>query len=189
MQITKDTSSATPGAVQAGVPERENGRPLQESCAGDASQYLTFRLSREIYAVNVANIKEILEFCQVTQIPRTPDYMRGVINLRGNVVPVIDMRLKLGMPSAESTIDTCIIVMEICAGNDTMMVGALADSVLEVLELDSGAMEEAPAIGTGINSGVIKAMAKNGDDFIMILDIDEVFDLGGSTLLSESEVA
>ncbi|MSM40901.1 MAG: chemotaxis protein CheW [Geobacter sp.] len=145
-------------------------------------QYLTFKLDDETFAVDVAKVREILDFSTVTKVPQTPDFMRGVINLRGSVVPVVDMRLKFGMSETEKTVDTCIIVLEITLDNETAVVGALADSVQEVLELEPENIEPAPRIGTKLNTDFLVGMGKQNETFIMILNIDKVFtldELGG----------
>jgi purine-binding chemotaxis protein CheW len=138
-------------------------------------QCLTFKLGEEVFAVDVAKVREILDFTTVTKVPQTPDFMRGVINLRGSVVPVVDMRLKFGMTETEKTVNTCIIVMEIALEGETAVVGALADSVQEVLELEPDQIESAPRIGTKLNTDFLVGMGKHNDMFIMILNIDRVF--------------
>lgn len=141
----------------------------------EATQFLTFRLQDEIYAVDVANIREILDFTTVTKVPRTPSFMRGVINLRGNVVPVIDMKLKFGMSDTEKTVNTCIIVMEVSMDDETVVLGCLADAVQEVLDLDPEQIEPAPRIGMRLNTDFIKGMGKHNEQFIIILDITRIF--------------
>ena len=141
----------------------------------ETRQYLTFKLSDEVFAVDVARVREILEFTSITKVPQTPDYMSGVINLRGSVVPVMDMHLKYGMPPAERTVNTCIVVMEVNPEGETIVLGALADSVQEVVELESAQIEPAPKIGTRINTDFIAGMGKHNDHFIIILNIDKVF--------------
>lgn len=141
----------------------------------EATQYLTFKLQEEVFAVDVAKVREILDLVTITKVPQTPEFMRGVINLRGSVVPVVDMRLKFGLSRTESTVNTCIIVMEISLDEETTVVGALADSVQEVLELDAEQIEPAPRIGTHLNTEFIKGMGKIGEHFVMILEIDKVF--------------
>jgi purine-binding chemotaxis protein CheW len=138
-------------------------------------QYLTFKLSDEIFALDVAKVREILEITNITKVPQTPDFMRGVINLRGSVVPVIDMRLKFGMSETEQTVNTCIIVVEVNMDGDTTVLGALADSVQEVVEMGPESIEEAPHIGTKLNADFIRGMGKVDSRFVMILDIDKVF--------------
>lgn len=138
-------------------------------------QYLTFKLSDEVFALDVAKVREILEITRITKVPQTPDFMRGVINLRGSVVPVIDMRLKFGMSPTEQTVNTCIIVVEVQLEGDTVILGALADSVQEVVELDPEQIEAAPHIGTRLNTDFIRGMGKHDSRFVIILDIDRVF--------------
>ncbi|MBW4056585.1 MAG: purine-binding chemotaxis protein CheW [Proteobacteria bacterium] len=138
-------------------------------------QYLTFKLADEVFALDVAKVREILEITTITKVPQTPDFMRGVINLRGSVVPVIDMRLKFGMSATEQTVNTCIIVVEITMDGDTTVLGALADSVQEVVEMEPESIEPAPHIGTKLNTDYIKGMGKVDSRFVMILDIDKVF--------------
>jgi purine-binding chemotaxis protein CheW len=138
-------------------------------------QYLTFKLGDEVFALDVAKVREILEFTSITKVPQTPKFMRGVINLRGSVVPVIDLRLKFGMSVTERTVNTCIIVVEVRLEDETVILGALADSVQEVVEMEPGQIEAAPHIGTRLNTEFIRGMGKVDGRFIMILDIDKVF--------------
>ena len=138
-------------------------------------QYLTFKLADEVFALDVAKVREILEIATITKVPRTPEFMCGVINLRGSVVPVIDLRLKFGMSRTERTINTCIIVVEVRMQDETVVLGALADSVQEVVEMEPEQIEAAPHIGTQLNTDFIRGMGKHDGRFIMILDIDRVF--------------
>ncbi len=138
-------------------------------------QYLTFKLADEVFAVEVGKVREILDYTPITKVPRTPEFMSGVINVRGSVVPVIDMRLKFGMTRTEQSVDTCIIVLEITLDQETTILGALADSVQEVIELEPEQIEPAPHIGGRIRTEFIKGMGKRDSSFIMILDIDKVF--------------
>ncbi|MFP4509906.1 MAG: chemotaxis protein CheW [Spirochaetota bacterium] len=139
------------------------------------NQYLTFTLDGEQYAVEVAKVKEVLEFTELTKVPRTHDFMRGVINLRGSVVPVVDLRLKFDMGRTEQTIDTSIVVMEVGIDNETVVIGTLADSVQEVIGLNDQQIEAAPKIGTAIDNKFIDGIGKLDDRFIIILDIDRIF--------------
>ena len=141
----------------------------------ETRQYLTFNLGEESFALDVAHVREILEFTTVTKIPQTPEFMRGVINLRGSVVPVMDMRVKFNLSMVEKTVDTCIIVVEVSLGEETTILGALVDSVQEVFELEPDQIEPAPKIGTGFKTEFIKGMGKRDERFIIILDIDRVF--------------
>ena len=141
----------------------------------DTRQYLTFKLNEEVFAVDVAQVREILDYIKITKIPQTPEFMRGVINLRGSVVPVVDMNMKFGMNGTEKTVNTCIVVMEVTVEENTLVIGALVDSVQEVFEIESENIEPAPKIGTKLKTEFIKGMGKREENFIIILDIDKVF--------------
>ncbi|MEI7638294.1 MAG: chemotaxis protein CheW [Syntrophus sp. (in: bacteria)] len=141
----------------------------------ETTQYLTFKLEEEVFAVDVAKIREILDFTLATKVPGTPEFMRGVINVRGNVVPVVDMRLKFGLSMTEKTVDTCIVVMEIAVEDDKTILGALVDSVQEVFELEANQIEPPPRIGSRWRTEFIKGIGKRNEELIIILDIDRVF--------------
>lgn len=141
----------------------------------EATQHLTFKLDAEIFALDISKVREVLEYTKVTKVPQTPDFMRGVINLRGSVVPVVDLRLKFGMTETEKTVNTCIIIVEVDVDGEKTVLGALADSVQEVLELEPSEIEPAPRIGMRLNTEFIKGMGKHNNEFIIILDIDRVF--------------
>jgi purine-binding chemotaxis protein CheW len=141
----------------------------------ETRQYLTFKLGDEVYATDVSKVREVLDFTAVTKIPRTPDFMSGVINLRGNVVPVVDLRLCFEMSKTEKTVNTCIVVVEMLLEGESTVIGALADSVEEVIDLEPDQIQPAPKMGTQIRTDFIKGMGKRDSQFIMILDIDRVF--------------
>jgi purine-binding chemotaxis protein CheW len=141
----------------------------------DTRQYLTFKLGEEVFAIDVSKVREVLDFTTITKIPRTPDFMSGVINLRGNVVPVVDLRLCFEMSKTEKTVNTCIVVMEMLIEGESTVIGALADSVEEVIDLEPDQIQPAPRMGTQIRTDFIKGMGKREAQFIMILDIDRVF--------------
>ncbi len=141
----------------------------------EARQYLTFQMEEEIFALDVGKVREILDYTNITKVPQTPDYMKGVINLRGSVVPVVDMRLKFNMAAQDRTVDTCIIVVEITIDKEQTILGALVDSVQEVFELEPSQVEPAPRIGTKLNTDFILGMGKRDEHFVIILDIDKVF--------------
>jgi purine-binding chemotaxis protein CheW len=141
----------------------------------ETRQYLTFKLGDEIFATDVAKVREVLDFTTITKIPRTPDFMSGVINLRGNVVPVVDLRLCFEMSKTEKTVNTCVVVVEMLLDGEATVIGALADSVEEVIDLEPEQIEPAPKIGTQIRTDFTKGMGKRDAQFIMILDIDRIF--------------
>ncbi len=138
-------------------------------------QVLTFRLGEEVFAVDIMSVREVLDFTKITKVPQTPEFMRGVINLRGNVVPVIDLKLKFGMEKTTQTVNTCIIIVEVLIDGESTVLGALADSVQEVVDFEGAQIEDVPKIGTRLNTKFINGMAKKNDNFVIILNIDEVF--------------
>ena len=153
----------------------------------ETTQFLTFKLDEEVFALDIGKVREVLDFTSITKVPRTPDFMRGVINLRGTVVPVVDLRLKFGMSKTENTLNTCIIIVEVTVDNETTILGALADSVQEVLDLEPGHIEPAPKIGTRLNTEFIKGMGKRDSRFIIILDIDKVFSVDELALAQKTQ--
>lgn len=147
---------------------------MAESVAGN--QYLTFKLENEYYALNVGRVQEVLELSQVTKIPRMPDYMKGVVNIRGRVLPVVDLRLKFGMPEAEDTVDTAIIVAEVSAGESTVTVGCRADAVDQVVDIAPENVQPAPRVGTSVSAEFIEGIGKLDEQFVILLDVDAVFE-------------
>jgi purine-binding chemotaxis protein CheW len=157
----------------------------------ETGQYLTFILDEEVFALDITTVREVLDFTKITKVPQTPDFMMGVINLRGSVMPVVDMRLKFGLSKTELTVNTCIIIVEIELDGEITMLGALVDSVQEVIELDPEHIEPPPRLGTRLNTKFIKGMGKQDDRFLIIVEIDKVFsveelaiaqDMGGEQL-------
>jgi purine-binding chemotaxis protein CheW len=157
--------------------------------SNQSNQYLTFKLGEEVFALEIVKVREVLDFSRVTKVPQTPPFMRGVINLRGSVVPVVDMNLKFGMPATEKTVNTCIVIAEIEVDGETTVVGALADSVQEVLDLEPGQIEPAPKIGTRLNTDFIKGMGRQDDEFLIILDIDKVFSAEEITMIDAASTS
>lgn len=139
------------------------------------NSYLSFSLDRECFGVNVSKVIEILEVPHITKIPKAPSFMRGVINLRGTVLPVVDIRLKFGLAPKADTINTCIIVFNISLGQETVMVGALVDAVQEVFEMKEADMQPAPSMGGRYKSEFIRGMAQRDEAFIMMLQVDKIF--------------
>ncbi|MCP3890391.1 MAG: chemotaxis protein CheW [Desulfobulbaceae bacterium] len=153
----------------------------------EMNQYLTFKLDEEVFGLAIGKVREVLDFTTVTRVPQTPAYMRGVINLRGSVVPVIDLNLKFGMKPTEKTVNTCIIIAEIVMDGEVTVLGALADSVQEVVELEPDQIEPAPKIGTNLNTEFIKGMGKHGEIFVILLDIDKVFSFEELTMVQGTD--
>lgn len=148
---------------------------MSSAMINETRQYLTFKLNEETFGVDVAQVREILDYIKITKVPQTPDFMCGVINLRGSVVPVVDMNMKFGMIKTERTVNTCIVVVEVILNEEKTILGALVDSVQEVFEIEPKNIEPAPKIGTKLKTEFIQGMGKQDDKFIIILDIDKVF--------------
>jgi purine-binding chemotaxis protein CheW len=145
------------------------------------SQFLTFKLDQELFAVDVSQIREVLEYSTVTKLPGTPDFMRGVLNLRGDVVPVVDLRMKLGLGMSTQTVDTCVVISDIAVDGERTVVGALVDSVQEVIDLDAASLVPPPRMGSRVDASAIRGMGPRRDEhFIMVLDLDRIF--SGETL-------
>lgn len=138
------------------------------------NQYLTFTVAGEQYAINVANIREVLEFDSVTVVPKMPDYMKGIINLRGSVVPVLDLKAKFGIGTIEKATDTSVIVTEMTLNNEAVVIGLLCDAVSEVIDLEDDQIEPTPYMGTQVQAEFIRGMGKKDDKFIIILDLTKV---------------
>lgn len=139
------------------------------------NSFLSFKLGDEEFAAHVGKVLNILEMTKITEVPRAPEYMKGVINLRGTVLPVIDTRIKFGMPATEYTTNTCIIVLDIDMDGESIHVGALVDSVQAVLEFDNASIMPAPSIGSKYRSEFIEGVVNVDDKFIMLLNMDAVF--------------
>jgi purine-binding chemotaxis protein CheW len=151
------------------------------------TSYLTFKLGDELFAASVSKVIEILEIPKITKVPRSPDFMRGVVNLRGNVLSVIDSRIKFGLPSVEDTVSTCIIVMNIHIENQEITLGIIADAVKEVVEIDKTSIQALPEIGSKYRSEFIEGMVKSDDQFIMILNIDLLFSSQEANILQDAQ--
>jgi purine-binding chemotaxis protein CheW len=139
------------------------------------NSYLSFKLGDEEFAAHVGKVLNILEMTRITEVPKAPAYMKGVINLRGTVLPVIDTRIKFGMAPTEYTTNTCIIVLDIQVDGESIQIGALVDAVQAVLEIDKGKIMPPPSIGSKYKSEFIEGVANIDEKFIMILDMDAVF--------------
>lgn len=150
------------------------------------NSYLTFKLGDEIFGANVAKVLNILEMTKITKVPKAPAYMKGVINLRGSVLPLIDTRIKFDLGETEYTPNTCILVLDIDLNGEPVHVGALVDSVQEVLEIDDSQIQPPPSIGSKYRSEFIEGMAKINDDFIMLLNMDLIFSTSELSLLRDS---
>lgn len=137
--------------------------------------HLSFKLNNELFAVSAFKVLEVLEKQHITQIPGTPEYILGVINFRGDVLPVIDMRRKFGMPLRDEKAKFVIIVLDILYGNDSVRIGAVADAVKDVMEIDLKQIKEVPKIGTSYNTKFLSGMLSLDNGFIMMLNVDNIF--------------
>ena len=153
--------------------------PLAENAAvsQELQQYLTFMLSGEVFAIGILSIKEIIEYGQLTEVPRMPASIRGVINLRGSVVPVIDLAARFGKTPSNVSRRTCIVIIEIEHENEHQVVGVMVDAVNEVLDIPAGEIEPAPSFGARIRADFIRGMGKVDGKFVIILNVDHVLSL------------
>jgi len=147
---------------------------LNKAIKEKEGKYLTFALGPEEYGLEILKVREIIGYMEITAVPQTPEYVKGVINLRGQVIPVIDLRSKFGMESAEVTEQTCIIVVETSRGSHKFSTGIVVDRVQEVLDIAGENIEQAPQFGFSVNTDFILGMGKIGDSVKILLDIDKV---------------
>ncbi|MCX6619944.1 MAG: chemotaxis protein CheW [Acidobacteria bacterium] len=151
------------------APERGQA-PSDPRCG----KYLTFQLGREEFAIHVLKVREIMGIQDITAVPQTPEYLNGVINLRGKVIPVVDLRLKFGLPRAEYTQRTCIIVVQVQGSGGSLMMGTIVDAVSEVITLAAAEIEDTPDFGDGVRTPYLLGMAKIKGKVKILLDIDQV---------------
>jgi purine-binding chemotaxis protein CheW len=149
----------------------------------DQQQYLTFMLGGETYAMGILAIKEIIEYGNVTEVPRMPSFIRGVINLRGAVVPVVDLSARFGKPATEVTRRTCIVILEITTGDENQDVGVMVDAVNAVLEIPAQEIEPPPSFGAHIRADFISGMGKVNGKFVIILNVQHVLSVDEMSML------
>ena len=159
---------------------------MKENENEQINQYLTFRLDDEFFAVDVNHVREVLDWTSITVVPRAPEYMRGVINVRGSVVPVADLRLKFGMPETLKTINTRVIVMELSLDGELTTMGTMADAVHEVIELEPENIEKPPKVGSRWKTEFILGIGKSNDRFIIILDMERIFSSSETALTEDT---
>lgn len=152
---------------------------VQQALTDKEGKYLTFALGAEEYGLEILKVREIIGHMDITAVPQTPDYVKGVINLRGQVIPVVDIRTLFGMESKEITEETCIIVVEVLRDNRTFNTGVVVDHVSEVLDIKGENIEEAPQLGSSVNTDFILGMGKVNETVKILLDIDKVLDCSG----------
>ena len=159
--------------------------PVAAAAQQDQQQYLTFMLAGETYAMGILSIKEIIEYGNLTEVPRMPDFIRGVINLRGAVVPVIDLGARFGKRPTDITRRTCIVIVEVSNGEETQDIGVMVDAVNEVLEIVASEIEAAPSFGANIRADFIEGMGKINGKFVIILNIHQVLSVEEISTLAE----
>lgn len=156
----------------------------------ETARYLTFRLGDELFAINVFKTREVLDISHITRVPTAPGYLRGVVNVRGNAIPVVDLRNKFGLPAVADTLHTRIIVMELHLDDQTVVVGGLADAVHEVIELEPHEINDPPSLGMRWRTDLILGLGRRDERFIIILDIERVFSTEElSSILPEATAA
>ena len=141
----------------------------------NTNQYITFKLGNELFAIVVDQVREVLEVSTITRVPTAPDYMRGVVNVRGKAIPVVDMRLRFGLPQIQETVNTRVVVLELVLDGEATVLGGMADSVHEVIEISATDINPPPRIAMRWKTEFIQGMARRGEDFIIILDVNSVY--------------
>lgn len=157
------------------------------AAAQDQQQYLTFMLGGETFAIGILAIKEIIEYGNLTEVPMMPEYIRGVINLRGSVVPVVDLSARFGRKSAQLTRRTCIVIIEVASDEEKQVVGVVVDAVNEVLEIPQEQIEPPPAFGAKIRTDFIRGMGKVDSKFVIILNVGNVLSIDDLALLEQAD--
>jgi purine-binding chemotaxis protein CheW len=160
---------------------------MTETKETQENTYLTFYLDEELFGLNIHLVREVLEYTSITKVPMTADFMRGVINVRGHVVPVVDLRRKFGLKEMEQTVNTCIIIVELEVEGESSTMGALVDGVQEVLNIQQEQIEASPRLGSKINTRFIQGIAKLEDRFIIMLDIQEIFSMEELSILADMQ--
>jgi purine-binding chemotaxis protein CheW len=157
----------------------------------DVSQYLTFRACGEVFALPILRVREIIEHRPITRVPGAVSWAAGVINLRGKVIPVVDLALRLGLPPTAIGRRTCVVIVEAGVGGAELVVGVMVDSVCEVIEFRHGEIEPPPAFGTSLPAEYLSGLGRLEQGFVLVLDADRVFDTGGlgATESSQAEPA
>jgi purine-binding chemotaxis protein CheW len=172
------------GTVMTQLIQRPATAASPALAAVPSAQYLTFMLGAEVFAINILNIKEIIEYGQLTEVPRMPEFIRGVINLRGAVVPVIDLSARFGKSASEITRKTCVVIIEVPFDDEQHTVGVMVDAVNAVLDIEASEIEPAPTFGANIRNEFIQGMGKVENKFVIILDVNYVLSMGEMATLA-----
>jgi purine-binding chemotaxis protein CheW len=167
--------------------KRSDAAAHAAGAAEETQQYLTFVLAGEVFAMGILAIKEIIGYANLTEVPMMPDYVRGVINLRGAVVPVIDLSVRFGKPPSPVTKRTCIVIVEIVASGERHVFGVVVDAVNAVLDIPATEVEPPPAFGTSVRTDFIHGMGKVNGKFVILLDADHVLATEEMDVLVEAQ--
>ena len=151
----------------------------QAEIAKARDKYLTFRIAQDEYGLEIGRVREIVELMRITTVPRTPEFIKGVINLRGSVIPIVELRSKFGMPSVPDTQETCVIVVEIIKDGQPASMGIIVDAVSEVMDISTGDIDKAPSFGVDLDTSYILGVAKTAGGVKILLDIENVLTRNG----------
>ena len=165
---------------------KRNSHQLTAVASERRDQYLAFTMGGETFAMGIRSIKEVLQFDSLTQVPLMPPFLRGVINLRGAVVPVIDLFIRFGRPPIPTSRRTCVVILEVTGAEDTAVLGVMVDNVSEVLEIGESEIEPAPAFGSDIRADFIRGIAKVGGKFVLLLDANQVLSVDEMSVLASA---
>lgn len=160
---------------------------MNEAIAAKAGKYLTFTLDREIYGLEILKVQEIIQIQDITSVPNMPSFIRGVINLRGKVIPVVELRVKFALETTDDTETTCIIVVQVRSGNGELTMGIIVDEVSEVLDVGAESLQETPSFGGGVNTDFIRGMGKIDKKVVMLLDIDKVLTMSEVEMIAKQD--
>jgi purine-binding chemotaxis protein CheW len=158
---------------------------MEDGAKTQAGQFLTFQLAEEFYGIRILKVHEIVGLMPVTRVPRTPGFVRGVVNLRGRIIPVVDLRLKFDLEARTDSERTCIIVVQVALGDRPVTMGILVDAVSEVVDIADGQIEPPPAFGTSVDTAFILGLGKIGQKVVMLLDVDAVLTGNETAVLAQ----
>ncbi len=156
------------------------------SAADERRIYITFKMGDELFAIDGQCVREVIDLSPIARVPTAPDYLRGVVNVRGKAVPVVDLRRKFGLPDTEPTVHTRILILDLCTDGEAYVIGGLADSVHDVIELGPSDLAPPPRLAARWRSEVIQGLAQRESEFVMLLDVQRVFELDDMGAIRES---
>ena len=162
-----------------------NQDDMEHAASIAGGKFLTFALAGEDYGIEILKVQEIIGIMNITPIPRTPDYVKGVMNLRGKIIPIVDLRSKFEMEAKEQTEETCIIVVQVARQDREVTMGVVVDRVSEVVDISTSQIENAPSFGSSVNTDYILGMGKIADRVVILLDVDKVLSSGEITIVEK----